>query len=83
MGSMGLDQEDPIAQRAQELAGLQEEFPAFRIWQEDSPERVRLVAVRRRPGTSPHTVIAADVAELRAELTGSRPRQLDRGRDDE
>jgi hypothetical protein len=29
-----------------------------------------LVAVRRRRGTSPHTVVTADLAELRAVLTG-------------
>jgi hypothetical protein len=71
---MSRNHEDLIRQRAQELAELQEEFPGFRIWQEATLERVRLVAVRRRHGTSPHTVIAADVAELRAELTGSSPR---------
>lgn len=57
-------------QHAQDLAGLQEDFPGFRIWQEATGERTRVVAVRRHAGISPHTVITADVAELRAVLTG-------------
>jgi hypothetical protein len=55
-----------------ELAELQEDFPGFRIWREVTGERVRLVAVRRRHGTSPHTVVTADPAELRAVLSGHR-----------
>ena len=51
--------------RQRELAELQEDFPGFRIWREVTGERVRLVAVRRRFGTSPH-------AELRAVLAGQR-----------
>jgi hypothetical protein len=54
-----------------DLADLQEEFPGYRIFTEVTGERVRLVAVRRQHGTGPHTVITADVAELRAVLTGS------------
>lgn len=54
----------------QELAGLQADFPGFRIWREAKGEHVRLIAVRRRRGTSPHTVIAAEAAELRALLSG-------------
>jgi hypothetical protein len=58
--------------RQRELAELQEDFPGFRIWREVSGERVRLVAVRRRHGTSPHTVVTAEAAELRAVLAGQR-----------
>jgi hypothetical protein len=58
--------------RQQELAELQEDFPGFRIWREVTGERVRLVAVRRRHGTSPHTVVTAEAAELRAVLVGQR-----------
>ena len=58
--------------RQRELAKLQEDFPGFRIWREVSGERVRLVAVRRRHGTSPHTVVTAEAAELRAVLAGQR-----------
>ena len=58
--------------RQRELAELQEDFPGFRIWREVSGGRVRLVAVRRRRGTSPHTVVTAEAAELRAVLAGQR-----------
>jgi hypothetical protein len=56
----------------QELAGLQEDFPGFRIWREVTGEHVRLVAVRRRRGTSPHTVITSEAAELRDLLSGQQ-----------
>jgi len=56
-------------QPQQELAGLQQDFPGFRIWREVTGEHVRLIAVRRRRGTSPHTVITAEAAELRALLS--------------
>jgi hypothetical protein len=58
--------------RQRELAELQEEFPGFQIWREVTGERVRLVAVRRSHGTSPHTVVTAEAAELRALLAGQR-----------
>jgi len=58
--------------RQRELAKLQEDFPGFRIWREVTGERVRLVAVCRRHGTSPHTVVTAEAAELRAVLAGQR-----------
>jgi hypothetical protein len=58
--------------RQRELAELQDDFPGFRIWREVTGERVRLVAVRRRHGTSPHTVVTAEAAELRAVLAGQR-----------
>jgi hypothetical protein len=58
--------------RQRELAELQEDFPGFRIWREVTGERVRLVAVRRRHGTSPHTVVTAEAAELRAVLAAQR-----------
>jgi len=58
--------------RQRELAELQEDFPGFRIWREVTGERVRLVAVRRRHGTSPHTVVTAEAAVLRAALAGQR-----------
>jgi hypothetical protein len=54
-----------------ELADLQDDFPAYRIWAEALGDHVRLVAVTRYPGTSPHTVVTADVAELRAALAHS------------
>ncbi len=65
------DQLDPV--RRSDLADLQEDFPGYRIFTEITGERVRLVAVRRHHWTSPHTVVTADVAELRAALTGPTP----------
>jgi hypothetical protein len=56
---------------AADLAGLHAEFPGYRIWQEITGDRARLVAVRRHHGTSPHTVVTADPAELRAALAAS------------
>jgi hypothetical protein len=53
------------------LARLQQEFPDFRIWREVTAEHVRFVAVRRQAGTRPHTVVTADMAELRAALSRS------------
>jgi hypothetical protein len=67
------DAQDPLSsQRAQELAHLQEDFPGFRIWQEITGERTRLVAVRRHLGISPHTVVTTEAAELRAALGNPR-----------
>ncbi|HCU91774.1 MAG TPA: hypothetical protein DHU96_03180 [Actinobacteria bacterium] len=57
------------AATAGDLASLQHEFPGFRIWQEVTGERARLVAVRRQAGASPHTVVTSDADELRAALT--------------
>jgi hypothetical protein len=59
--------------RQQELADLQQAFPGYRIWQEPMGDQIRLVAVSRKPGNSPHTLITADLAELRAALANSAP----------
>ena len=56
-----------------ELADLQRDFPGYRIWQEPMGDRIRLIAVRRKPGTSPHTLVTTDLAELRSVLANSRP----------
>ena len=58
---------------AADLASLREEFPAFRIWREANGERTRYVAQRLCPGTRPHSVVTADLPELRAVLTGDPP----------
>jgi hypothetical protein len=59
------------AARAQaQLTALQQEFPHFVIWREDTAGRVRYVACRLSPGTHPHTVVAADPDEIRAALAG-------------
>ena len=57
-----------------ELADLQQDFPDYRIWQEPMGDRLRLVAVRRNPGTGPHTLVTSNVAELRATLANSTPK---------
>jgi hypothetical protein len=44
------------------------EFPAFRIWRESICGRVRFIACRLHPDLHPHTVITADLDELRAAL---------------
>ena len=54
-----------------ELTDLQQDFPGYRIWQEPMGGRLRLVAVRRKPGTSPHTLITGDPSELRSALANS------------
>jgi hypothetical protein len=56
------------------LAELQQQFPRFRIWQEFGLDRMRYVARRIVPGPGLHTVVTADVGELRAALsTGTTP----------
>jgi hypothetical protein len=55
-----------------EVTGLQAEFPAFRIWREDFPGRRRYVARSRHQSLHPHTVVTADLGELRDALQ-SRP----------
>jgi hypothetical protein len=59
--------------RQRDITELQRDFPGYRIWQEPMGAQTRLVAVRRQPGTSPHTLVTADLAELRAALAKSTP----------
>lgn len=56
-----------------ELADLQQDFPGYRIWQEPMGDRLRLVAVSRKPGASPHTLVTSDPSELRSVLASSKP----------
>ena len=58
----------PLA--AEDLDGLREQFPQFRIWRETTMDRVRYVARSQRRGLNPHTVVTDDLAELRAALGG-------------
>lgn len=51
-----------------ELASLRDDYPGFRVWQEVTGDRVRYVARRLSPGIGPHTVVTADLDELRAVL---------------
>lgn len=55
------------------IADLQQDFPGYRIWQEPMGGQIRLVAVRREPGTGPHTLVTADLVELRTALAKSTP----------
>ncbi len=56
--------------REQAIADLQQDFPGYRIWQEPMGRQIRLVAVRREPGAGPHTLVTANLVELRAALAG-------------
>jgi hypothetical protein len=56
-----------------DLGPLQDEFPAYTIWRESAHGRRRYVACQRRRGPGPHTVITADLGELRDALLPSRP----------
>jgi O-methyltransferase involved in polyketide biosynthesis len=53
---------------ADELTALQEQFPAFHIWEEPGDGRTRYVARSIHLAGRPHTVVAADPSELRAAL---------------
>lgn len=48
---------------------LRADCPGFRIWREVIGAHRRYIARRLAPGTHPHTVIAADLDEIRAALT--------------
>jgi hypothetical protein len=53
---------------------VQREFPHYRIWQEVRGTRdPRYAAKARSLAVKPHTVVTADLAELRAELAASPP----------
>ena len=51
------------------LIELREEFPTYRIWREVFPGRTRYIARSRHQGLHPHTVVTADVSELREALS--------------
>jgi hypothetical protein len=51
-----------------DLGTLREEFPGFRIWREIIWDRTRYVARGVSRGVRPHTVVTADLDELRAAL---------------
>jgi hypothetical protein len=60
-----------------DLMVLQNEFPAFSIWQEETPGRSRYVARSRHQGLNPHTVVTDDLQELRDALqSGQTPALL-------
>jgi SAM-dependent methyltransferase len=55
----------------EDLIAVQADFPAFKIWKEHVPGRVRYVA-RSLSGLNPHTVVTSDLGELREALEPSR-----------
>lgn len=61
----------PLPPRDQ-IPGLLADFPCFRIWREQTCDRVRYVARSLHTGLNPHTVVTHDIGELRAALEPSR-----------
>jgi O-methyltransferase involved in polyketide biosynthesis len=61
------------------LASLQQDFPGHRIWREVTGERVRYIARSLHLGVSPHTVVTADLGELRMLLGDFPARSLPAG----
>lgn len=51
------------------LDQLRTDFPDFDIAREITRDRIRYVSRRRRAGIQPHTVVTADLEELRAVLS--------------
>jgi O-methyltransferase involved in polyketide biosynthesis len=51
-----------------DLAVLRDDFPAYRIWREETPGRSRYVARSRHQGLRPHTVVTTELRELREAL---------------
>jgi hypothetical protein len=54
------------------LTALQEEFPAFRIWQEPTLTGPRYIARSRHLNQNPHTLVTRDVDELRTTLSAAQ-----------
>jgi len=52
------------------LRQIRSEFPGFEIWREVAVDRTRFIAQARDLDTSPHTVVTADLGELRDALAG-------------
>jgi hypothetical protein len=64
------------------LPAVRTDFPRFRIWRETVGNRTRYIARSLHQGTRPHTVVTADLAELRAHLSAGHDegkRKADRG----
>jgi hypothetical protein len=63
------------------LHAVRAEFPRYRIWRETEGTRVRYIARSLFPDGRPHSVVTADLSELRAELSQGnkqRPQETDR-----
>jgi hypothetical protein len=53
------------------LPAVRADFPQFRIWRETAGNRSRYIARSLCLDVRPHTVVTADLAELRTELSRS------------
>lgn len=57
------------------LAALQNDFPRFHIWSENTFTGRRYIARRRHLNQHPHTLVTPDPGELRAALDATRIQQ--------
>jgi len=65
----------PAAPTPDELVKLRQDIPDFRIWREMIGDRARYIVRSMRPGISPHTLVTADLGELREVLSNASARQ--------
>lgn len=65
----------PVSDSDASLPALRSDFPQFRIWREVAGNRTRYIARSLFPGIRPHTVVTADLAELRTELSHGTKKQ--------
>jgi hypothetical protein len=61
-----------MANDAPTLAILEQQFPCFRIWREQTCDRTLYIARSLHLVTNPHTVVTGDIAELGAALEPAR-----------
>ena len=59
--------------QVQALAQIEQQFPQFAIWREATGDRIRYIARARDLTINPHTVVTADLHELRATLAEAAP----------
>jgi len=55
------------------LAALRADYPGYKIWREITPGRQRYIARSLHMGLNPHTVVTADLSELRDVLQPAGP----------
>src|ERR1035438_1322438 len=65
-----------VSHAPDQLADLREEFPGFKIWKEAIGERTRYIARSLSLGSHLHTVVTADLGELRAALDEGAEQQV-------
>jgi hypothetical protein len=59
------------------LTAIRRDFPHFRIWREITGNRTRYIARRQQPAPGPHTVVTADLGELRSALASDSGQEYD------